>query len=91
MVKDIGYIKRVTKRILTLVLSLIRDISCIQNGSILHAIFDCVYHSPYGRTNDKGTCKKNRTCKKGKRNNCTSFSFWNNCRTTYMGDNCTYR
>ncbi len=52
MIEDVGYVKKVTKRILTLALSLIRNISCIQNGSILYAIFDCVYYSYNGRTND---------------------------------------
>ena len=44
MVIDIGYLKRVTKRILTLVITLIRNISRFQNGNILYAIFDCVYN-----------------------------------------------
>lgn len=51
MVIDIGYLKRVTKRLLTLLLSLVRYISRIQNGCILHAIFDCFYNITNGRTN----------------------------------------
>ena len=53
MVIDIGYLKKVTKRVLTLALTLIRNISCFQNGSILHAIFDSVYNSNNGRTCNK--------------------------------------
>jgi len=53
MVIDVGYLKRVTKRIFTLAVTLIRNISCFQNGSILHAIFDCVHNSINGRTHYK--------------------------------------
>lgn len=52
MVIDIGYLKKVIKRLLTLLVSIIRDIPCFQNGSVLHAIFDCIYHSTNGRANN---------------------------------------
>ena len=53
MVIDIGYLKKVTKRLLTLALSLLRNISCFQNGCILHAIFDCFYNCNNGRAFNK--------------------------------------
>lgn len=48
MVIDLGYLKRVIKRLGTLALTLARNISCFQNGCILHAIFDCIYNCTYG-------------------------------------------
>ena len=47
MVVDVGYWKKVAKRLITLAITIVRNISCIQNGSILHAIFDCVYYSSF--------------------------------------------
>ncbi len=88
MVIDIGYLKRVTKRLLTLLLSLVRNIPCFQNGSILHAIFDCVCYSNYGRTYYKMVFEKNKNTKKTKRNNYLGISVCNNCRSSCMG-NCS--
>lgn len=56
MVIDVGYLKRVTKRILALAITLLRYISCFQNGSILHAIFDCVRNCINGRATYKIIC-----------------------------------
>ncbi len=63
MVIDLGYLKKVTKRIMTLVLSLIRHISSIQNGCILHAIFDCFYNSFNSRTSHKKGSQKDTDSK----------------------------
>lgn len=86
MVIDVGYLKRVTKRILTLALTLIRSISCIQNGSILYAIFDCICHINHGRTSHKMVFQKNKDTKEAKCDNCTNISICDNCRSFSMGD-----
>ncbi len=91
MVIDVGYLKRVTKRLLTLVLSLVRNISCFQNGCILHAIFDWIYYCNNGRAYCKMVCKKDKDTKKTKCGNCTYSCVCNNCRYFGMGNYSTYR
>lgn len=78
MILDLEYVKRVTKRILTLIISLVRDIFSFQNGNILYAIFDCFYYFTYDRATNKIICKKNKNTKEAKCNNSACFSIWCN-------------
>lgn len=86
MVVDVGYWKKVIKRLITLIITIARYIFSVQNGSILYAIFDCIYNIFNGGTNHKKSCKKDKVKKKDKCNNSTKFGIYSYYWTSYMGN-----
>lgn len=86
MVIDIGYLKKVTKRITMFALSLVRYIPSIQNGSILYAIFDCVHNISNGRTANQIYIQKNKNAKKTKRSNSNNRSICHYSKPIGLGN-----